>query len=399
MLKKILILAAVIATIVIAVIFIYRRAIIQYSVEKIVRSNLPPYIKFDEIDFNLTDNKVVLTNLRILNPPNFSSEYLVNIGSITFRYKVKGIGIPKGLEISGIVVKRPYIFIERLKDGRINLVEMQKFVTSLSSNSPQSPAAAAPATQTLNKLAGNKKLSDIIKLPSSFSISGGKIEFWDRLPYDKAHLITVEPVNGVLSMSFDDNYSKLLALAFTLEGNLNYTEGETIKWTASLNPTTPKLTMSNRFEVMSLDILSFEPYYDKHSPFIFGRGKFSGTLIFDFDNGNIGSTNEIRLSDILFWVKEGYENAQMWETNVQDMVRYFTTASGDIVFDFKIKGDMANPTFYLGPISKRAMTSMAIDKISSYAVQAVTKQADGATQGIDQTKDYINLIKGFINKK
>ena len=61
---------------------------------------------------------------------------------------------------------------------------------------------------------------------------------------------------------------------------------------------------------------------------------------------------------------------------------------------------MAHPQFFLGPISKRALTSMALDKISSYAINQITKPADAATSGtVDKTTDYINMFKELIKKK
>jgi hypothetical protein len=145
--------------------------------------------------------------------------------------------------------------------------------------------------------------------------------------------------------------------------------------------------------------LTFEPYYDSFSPLIFKRGRVSGTLVFDFNNGNIGSTNEIYLSGLVFAVKRGYENSEMWGTTVPEIMRYFTTTSGDVVFDFKLKGDMNNPTFYLGPISKRAMTSMVVDKIASYAIDQATKQQGGANNDIDKAKQAIDMVRQFLKKQ
>ena len=406
MVKKILILLAIMIVAIVAVVYVYRYAIIRHYAEKIIRENLPAYIKIDKINFDFANNAVSLDGLKVLNPPEFSSKYLLEIKRVNCRYGIKGKFVPEGLGLLEISFKNPNISVERLRNGAINLVEMERFIKGFPPKESRSPALGSQSTVPGSrspegeKKIGDKKLSDIIKLPPSFGIRDAKIEFLDRSTfYDKPHLITVESVTGEVSISFDDYYSRILNLAFTLDGNLNGEGDEVIKWVGSLNPATPKITMSNRFEVENLDIISFEPYYDKFSPFIFKRGKFSGTLVFDFNNGDIGSTNEVRLSNILFWIKPGYENAQMWETNVQDLLRYFTTTSGDIVFDFKIKGDMANPTFYLGPISKRAMASMAIDKISSYAVDAVTKSSGGAAKQIDKAKEYIDLFKGLINRK
>jgi hypothetical protein len=170
-----------------------------------------------------------------------------------------------------------------------------------------------------------------------------------------------------------------------------------IKWNVSWNPAAPKLTMSNRFEVSNVDILPFEPYYDKYSPFVFKTCFLSGTLIFDFDNGNIGSTNEVKLSKPLFYIKHDFENAQVFETNVPDLVKYLTSSFGDVVFDFKIKGDMSSPKFFLGPISKEAIARMAIDKISSIMSKAGNSNEEASE--IDKAKQYIDMFKGLIKSK
>jgi len=198
-------------------------------------------------------------------------------------------------------------------------------------------------------------------------------------------------------MGLADNYSKVTGVSFTLLGHLNGDKAETIQWLASLDPTKAKLTMSNRFQVTGLNLPVFEPYYDGFSPLVFKKGRLSGTLVFDFSDGNIGSTNEIYLSGLSFSVKKGYENAQMWGTTVPDLIKYFTATSGDIVFDFKLKGDMAKPIFYLGPISKRALTSMVVDKIASYA-SGLTGENQGENKGVDNAKQAIDMVRQFLKK-
>jgi hypothetical protein len=344
--------------------------------------------------------------LKILNPPEYLSKYSLAIEEVRCVYRIRGGIIPSGLDILEISFYKPEITVERLPDEKINLVEMNNFVGTFPAVIP--PAVeipqALPAAETSPgkpKARGNtKKLSGVIKLPSDFSVKNGRIYFIDSVPYSKPYEIIIDSVNGKVSASFNDSYTAMLSLAFTLDGNLNGAADETLKWIASLDPGTPKLTMSNRFEVSNLDILAFRPYYDAQSPVVFKKGGFSGELIFDFSDGNIGSTNEIRLSDVEFWIKPGYEDAQLWGTSVPDLVKYLTSSSGDIVFDFKLKGDMANPEFHLGPISKRALASMAIDKISSYAIKQIQSKTNSAANGtVDKAKDYINMFKGLIEKK
>jgi hypothetical protein len=185
----------------------------------------------------------------------------------------------------------------------------------------------------------------------------------------------------------------MLELSFSGEGSLNGDGSQVVRWQGSMDTQAVELTMSNRLDVSGIDILSIRPYYDKYSPFIFASGNFSGELIFDFNNGNIGSTNVLRLSGVRFAVKNGYENSVFWETTVPELVKYFTTSSGEIVFDFKIKGRISEPKFYLGPISKKALTSMVVDKVSD----AIRKMSENDNAGGDfaKAKKYIDIFKGI----
>ena len=399
MLKRIIVAVILIIAVAIAGIYFYRHAIIKYYTEKLIRENLPGYIKIDKVDFDFANNKVSFKNFRILNAPGFPSQFIFKANDISCRYAIIGRGIPTGLEISGVSLSGADIRIERLRDGTVNAAQMEGFIQSFSAPSPATPKsgiALADKSAPRNDRQANKGLSDMIKLPGSFNIKNAKLVFLDQVPYDNPYIITIESVNGQISMSFTDNYSKVTGLSFTLSGYLNGDKAETIQWVGSLDPNRPKLTMSNRFEVSGLDLPVFEPYYDSFSPLIIRRGRVSGTLVFDFDNGNIGSTNEIYLSNLVFSVKQGYENAQMWGTTVPDIMRYFTTTSGDIVFDFKLKGEMTKPQFYLGPISKRALTSMVVDKMASYAINQATKGGGG--NDIDKAKEAISMVRQFLKK-
>jgi hypothetical protein len=381
----------IVAVVIGAVLFFYRLSILKYTAETIIRSVLPDYISVETISFDLGLSRISLKGFCISNPLGFSSEHLIEIADVSCRYKMKGKTILDGLEIIEPVFKKPVIYIERRSDGRLNLNEMSNVL--LKGQGGGSPAARPPTLKAAREeakakgvaagraagaaaMVGNKKLSDIVKLPEIYNIKDGKIIFNDNAAPGGPRKFVFEGIAGQISVKLSEAYTRVIGVGSTGEGYLNNDKSETVRWVIDLNPNTQKLTMSNRFNVSGVYIKPFEPYYDRYSPLIFRSGTFSGTLVFDFDNGNIGSTNEVQLSGISFVVKPGAENKEFWGSSVPDLVRYFTTASGDIVFDFKIKGDMANPKFYFGPISKRAITSMAVDKISAI-LNAATAPADG----------------------
>lgn len=377
-------------------VFVYRYQIIQYSADKIIRSCLPEYVRVEKIVFDAKSGKIVLAGFRILNPPNFSGNYLLEISEVSAGYRMKGKSLGEGFEILDPVFKRPILNIERLDDGRLNLSEMQGVLSKKTGSAPGSSEKSNTATPVSGISAPR-----LITLPDKYLFRDGKVIFVDRFRFSKPNMLTFENVNAEVSVRFDDTSSRLLSLASVGEGNVNGKAQETVKWDIGLDPAAPRLTMSSRFNVSGVEITPFEPYYDKYSPLVFRSGLFSGTLIFDFNNGNIGSSNEVHLKDFQFYVKPGYENAQFWDTTVPDLVKYFTSPYGEVVFDFKIKGEMQNPQFYLGPISKRALASMAVDKISS-AIESMSK-AQGAEGGsksdLEKAKEYIDLFKGLVNKK
>lgn len=391
--------------------FVYRYQIIQYSTETIIRKLLPDYVMIDRISFNFKDSRIALHGFRILNPQGFSRKYLLEVNQMSCKYKLRGKNILDGFEVLEPVFQGVVLGIERLGDGRMNLVEMQKVMEKGQKAPGKAPAAgrqapgkegrggAAPVAKT-----EDKSLSDVVMLPETYVMKAGEAIFTDSLVSPAAQKITFGNIDASLSLKLNKAYTGVLRVSFAGSGNLNDRKNEVVQWNIVWDPTTPALTMSNRFEVFNVTMKTFEPYYDKYSPFIFQKGRFSGTLIFDFDNGNIGSTNEVHLADLSFSIKQGRENTQVLETTVPDLAKYFTSTSGDIVFDFKIKGQMSDPKFFLGPISKQAMMAMAVDKVSAViaeagkAQQGQPAQATGDSQ-YEQVKGLIEAFKGLAEKK
>lgn len=397
--KVILTIIILTAAVSLAAVFIYRYQIIAYSTEKILRSALPDYIKVDGIKFDFNRSKVALEGFKINGPKGYSDAYIAEISEIECGYKMKGKTILDGLQIINPVIKNMVLRVERNPDGVVNLSKMGEVLGAGSIVTPGDPVSTSVAAGRAVAAPKSPKASDFIKLPQDFSVKNGKVVFVDRLNMSGAHVITFENIEANIGLKMNDTYSDVLGFSSTGSGNLNGKRDEVIHWDMTFDPKASKLTMSTRFNVSGVNMLPLEPYYDRYSPFSFESGRISGTLVFDFNNGNIGSTNELRISDLKFSIKPGYEDALVFDTAVKDLVKYFTSSSGDVVFDFKIKGDMAAPRFYLGPISKQAVTAMVVDKVSDMIQQMSSKDtaASGAAAKSDVGKA-IDMIKGFMEK-
>lgn len=379
-------------------VFYYRHSIIEYSVDRIVKSLLPPYVKIDDIEFRFKENAVVVRGFRVADPPGFSGASVLEIGEISCGYSMRGDDILDGIELLSPVLKGAVLSIERNAEGRMNIFGMEE----AAGKTAPAPIKESPAGKAAIQALGDRKISDIIKLPEVYSVLDGKVVFTDRYAGPRPHVITLENIRSELFLSMDESYGRVNRAGSRGRGVLNGKRNETIDWDVKIDPAAATLTMSNRFHVSGLDITVFEPYYDRYSPFAFKAGKFSGDLIFDFNNGGIGSTNEVRLSSLRFYIKPDFKNAGYWEANIEDLIRYFTASTGEIIFDFKIKGEMSNPKFYLGPVSKQAMTSMAIDKVSGIIEGMSKKAQDGVSDPggqIEKFNEYLKTFKGLIDKK
>jgi len=311
--------------------FIWRYRILQYSAEKLVRKSLPDYIIVEKMNFDFRGKKIVFGDLKILNPPGFYEKFLIEISELECRYKIKGGNIFSGVELLDPVFRKPILHIDRLPGGRTNLQEMSGFLNKAGQDKRVRQRTDGGGPGKSSDRAGDTvhaSLSGIVKLPEEFNVKDGKVIFLDGMVRPGPYMITLDGIKSSLRLKLDSTYTRALNIATTGSGFINGHPDQTIKWDTKLDPAAPELTMSNRFTVSGADVLAFLPYYDKYSPFLIRKGRFSGLLIFDFDNGSIGSTNEVVLSQLSFSVKKGYENAQFLETTVPDLVKYFTSKSG-----------------------------------------------------------------------
>jgi len=375
----------------IGVIYIFRYDIFQYSAETIIKKNLPPYINVDSIVFDLKNGIMRVKDLGVKNPKGYTNKYLARIDSIDCSFKMKGKNILDGIEVTEIVTDKAVINIERLAGGRINATEMEQVMGSGQAKKEEKKEAKK----------GEKDKFDVskwIKLTDTVNIKNEKVLFIDSYMLASPYILTFDDINGDLVIGLNKDYTAVRSVASEGAGYLDGDMSQEIKWRISLDPTARELTMSNRFEVSGINVTLFKPYYDEYSPIVVDRGRCSGTLVFDFDNGNIGSTNTLRLKDLKFRAKEGSFGSQFWGSSLPDIIKYLQTSPGVITFDFKIKGDMKNPKFYPGPVVKQAIQNMVVDKVSEFIEQAAgPEEGQGGEQS--DTQKVMGVIKELLKKE
>ena len=367
-----------------------RSSIINQSADKIIAGLMPDYIKIDDINIDLAGQKIVVKNFRIINPPGYTNKYLIEIPLVECAFKQRDpASILKGLRVGDIDLKEPVLYIERRKDQKLNVQQMDGVIADAAVNEdagaqavsqePEKPGFfkkfIAPRIEAANPV---KNIEDFLEIVPVFNIKSGTLIFDDYLPMPNLYRTTIQDIEAAMQLTLKKGFKGVDYIKSQGRGLVNGGAGEIVEWDSGYDPRTEKLTMYNKFKVYDVNFMPLKPYYEKFSPFIFESGKVSGDLVFDFDNGNIGSTNEVRLKDLKMTPRQDRSFQGFWSQSAEDLYTYFSSESGEIVFDFKIKGPMESPKIQPGPKTKRAMLAMTAGKIVD--LFSKDKEQDGQAQ-------------------
>jgi len=396
--KKFFIVLVLIIAIAAGAAYFYRYDILQYSVESIVKNNLPSYLSIRDIDFDFDKSIITMKDISIRNPNGYLTKFFVKVDACSCRYRrTRG-----GIEITEIVAEKPVINIERGEKGKVNLTQMAQVVEA---KTPGAPPAKEPSSVKVNKEKTREEgtrfdylewikdsLFDRLKLTAAIEIKHGEVFFLDYFLEGALAKLRVEDINGVINIKLSGDFQKVLSLKSTGDGFLNGDRSQRLGWKIFLDPTGERIKMSNTCLIENVDMTIFEPYYDKFSPIKISSGRCSGTLVFNFDGNDIGSTNELRIRNLKFREKSGDFGFKYWQVSAADVIKYLQSSTGEIIFDFKIKGNIDDPRFYPGPHLKAAMRNMVVNKVTD-AIGSFTEEGDDSDVG-----KVIDIMKGILNK-
>lgn len=395
------------AVITLSVLYIHfhRSLIFDYSVNKLIESLLPANVEIKRLNFDFENKRIAVKDLRIANPKGFRRTAFIRIPEININYSQRDKrSILKGVVISSIVLTNPVLYLERSKDGSTNIQHLIKapdrpeksrrlpLKTKLLAVSVYlfSPAKKTynldEIKSTLEKIIRNT--GEMIEVTPLWNIKNGSLIFDDRYTHYKGHKTTVENIEAKIDLQLKKDLRGLDYIKSEGSGFVNGQKEQTLHWIVASDPKTPKLTMSNKLTVQNVNLVHFKPYYDRFSPFIFENATASGKLIFNLNNGNIDSLNELWLTTPELKIKTTFPFKDLWAVGSQELYKYFSSQSGEIFFDFEIKGLTQQPQFSLGPKTKIAVAKMVIDKI----VDVLLEKTDESQTGPGSEKGFIQKI-------
>ena len=391
-------------------VFINRDSLFNYSINRLIKNLTPAYIEIDDVAVDLGSGSITVKNFKIINPKGYNSDYLIEVPLIKANFNQKDQkSILKGLTVYDIELVDPVVYFERSADGKVNIQRLQEVFVK--------PVRRKEMTLKNRLLAGFsyllspvKDISELMSIDPRSHITNGRLVFDDRYFASDGYLTVLSGVDADVELGLKKGFKGMDWVRSSGNGLLNSKPGQVIAWVCDYDPNAPKLTMSNRFILQGIDFIHFRPYFDRYSPFLFKKGLASGELIVNFDNADIGSMNEVRFSQLDFAPKEDAAQQRFWEASIEDLHKYFSSQPGEILFDFKVKGSMDEPKFYLGSKTKSALRKMLIGKITdifnnaqkdsqpsaageSATGQAAPQEASGPKSDVEKIIDLFKSLK------
>jgi hypothetical protein len=360
-----------------------KQDIFDKGIDSLIENNLPSYAELESLDVNLDTRVIIIKGFKLKNPKGFKNSYFIEVPKIDSSYSlVDEKNILKGISLNNIELSNARIFVERDINGITNIERMESVLQDI--RPKQKPGIKDKLFGIILYFLGPiKDISQLLHIDPEFTINNGSVFFEDYHIVNEGLYTNIENIKGKISLDLKKGFKGIDYLRSNGSGLVNAKPGQLLNWVTDYNPTREKLTMNNTFDIENVDFTHFEPYYDKYSPFIFRKGRASGRLVFNFDNGQIGSDNEIFFSGLDIVQKKDHSFNRFWPTGADDLFKYFSSESGDIVFDFKIKGPMDDPRFYLGSKTKRALAYMVFDKVAG---QIFKKDEDAQDGGSGQSE-------------
>lgn len=393
--KKIGIILLIFLVLAAGIVYYYRYDIFQYSIETAVKNNLPPYVSIKSIEFDFDRDVFELKGIRIKNPKGFLTKFFVNVGVVSCRYRKKGDNIWDGIEITEIITKNPVIIVERSEKGKVNLAEMSQVMTkkpALTAKKKTSRVKTEKKNPAFLPKSARKDVSDLVKLTDTIRIENGEIFLLDRFLQGNIAKLRCEDITSTIKLDLSDDFTKVLTVGSAGAGNLNGDRTQRVSWEIFADLTGERTKMSNTCKLENVDMTLLKPYYDKYSPVDIYNGRCSGELVLNFDGDDIGSTNVLKIRNLQFRPKTSGGRFSYWQVPVAEIIKYLQTAPGEIIFDFKIKGNINDPRFYPGPYLKNALRNMVVDKVTD-VIGSLTE--DTGESDVDKV---INAMKGILGE-
>ena len=327
---------------------LYGKGIVENALSKALGVN----VRFEGLSLNLRDYKIDFKGVKIPAKAGFKERTAFGAEKFSITLNREELNKNRKIVFDEIYIERGTLRIERDKRGVFN-VSYNNGTTSLPGTympgrEAVAYAAAVPAPKPIalyNFAKGVKKLI----------IRDSVVEFKDYRLFNMPYTTTLGDVDlDITSKEMPDSMSVSGTLNFTVP-NTRYNADGRAFIRGSVAVYEHMANMEINMETQNIDLMQFQPYFEKYTPFYFTEGLFSSTTKFEIHNDSMRSLTTMLFHRLRLGVKPGMQNTAFLQTSVSRLIPYLTTGSGEIVFDFTLSGPTNNPQGGLGPQVKRAI--------------------------------------------
>lgn len=401
MLKKIFLVLLIIFAFMAASIYIFRANIKQYAVNAILKSFPLPNVALANVNYDETTGKLNLEEIKVKNPKGFTNEYIMEADSVDMDISIT-TKPQLQLDINDIGITNPVFYLERSRNGKWNFQEFQK------SNAASPDGAAGDGSALLKKeggfnfikeaFAAERETKSQVVLPRTINIKAGTIHFLDNfIAADKTHRVDFAPIAGLISLNYAPDKKSYNKISFNGSCNIAGNPNQIIKGNLEIYPMKEAPSYSLEFNAYDVPLATIKPYLDRHTPFIVRQGSFNVASKVKAVNGAIDGDYTMELMNLDFTVNPQKSNIPFLETSVKKLTLYLTNQKGNVIIDFKQKGEAGGKIYWaLGPIAKRAIGLMAIDTVID-VINAIEKgRTPGEALPGDIPPEVIDIFRGIF---
>ncbi|MDD5504064.1 MAG: DUF748 domain-containing protein [Candidatus Omnitrophica bacterium] len=374
-----------------------RQKLLNAGLDRIIRASIPSYARIQELSLDMPNRLITAKGLTVANPYGFKNDIFLQIENISLSYEqTDSRNILSGITLKNIKASGVKVFLEKNSLGLFNAAKMEAVLNSKNHGKSAVGIWANITARAAGFFAPKIDINQLLRLEPVFDIDNGAVFFNDYFIDSEGYRASVEKISAKASAVLKRGGRDISSINFDGSGIINNEPGRILSLSAMYDFSKSHPVLNNNINIKNADIKSFGPYYDEFSPFIFHAGTVSGRLVINIDNELIDSSNELVFSNLELENKKNHGFNRFWPSGADDLYSYFSSEQGDILFDFKVKGAIDKPEFYLGPKTKQALAYMVIDKIAG-VISGKDEEAEGEQPKEDESvlSRVINAIKGL----
>lgn len=329
----------------------YGKSMVENALSKALGAN----VRFEGFSINLRDYTVDFKGVSVPGKIDFGDKAMFNAEKFTVTLDKEKFNRNREVVFDQIVIEKGTLHIERDRKGVFNVS-----YGNMVEPRPEAGVAYAAEPQPLG-------LYNFAKIMRKLTIKDSVVEFKDYYLYGEPYMITFNNFNlDVISGQETKPYEGYIPLKGTLSFTVpssQYSRSGNVFLSANVNAYKYLVDAQASIKTNYIDAMQFKPYFENYTPFIFMEGLFSSNTDFSMQNSVINSLTTMVFHRLRLMVNPNKQNAQFLHTSANRLLPYLTSQSGDVVFDFVIKGPIDHPEASLGPRVQEAVSAVVMEEI------------------------------------